>query len=332
MLPTAAVDEPAPPSRFGRERWSGRKRLVALLVVALVTLGTVASVEVVRTDERPEPPPGSWTVAPHRGLGAWIDVYDWTNEFAGATPSVDLTDIDAMADAGVQTVYVQTGHDRSAADVIEPARLDELIDRAHAHDMHVVAWYLPTYVDVDRDLQRLLAAAELPVDGLGVDIEATDVADPAERSQRVVDLSARLRSALGDDKALAAITLSGVHLQVVNPQFWPGYPWAEIGATYDAVLPMAYWSLRRGELRSGSRYVGENIDLVRALVGREGVLIHPIGGIADEATVADLEGMVAAIQDRGAIGGSLYDWDTSNAAQWAALRPLRDLRSVGSEG
>ena len=95
---------------------------------------------------------------------------------------------------------------------------------------------------------------------------------------------------------------------------------------------MAYWSLRRGELRSGSRYVGENIDLIRALVGREGVLIHPIGGIADEATVADLEGMVAAIQDRGAIGGSLYDWDTSNAAQWAALRPLRDLRNVGSEG
>ena len=168
-------------------------------------------------------------MTPHRGLGAWIDVYDWTNEFAGATPSVDLTDIDAMADAGVQTVYVQTSHDRSSADVIEPARLDELIDRAHGNDMHVVAWYLPTYVDVDRDLQRLLAAAELPVDGLGVDIEATDVADPAERSQRVIDLSARLRSALGDDKALAAITLSGVHLQVVNPEYWPGYPWAEIG-------------------------------------------------------------------------------------------------------
>ena len=136
--------------------------------------------------------------------------------------------------------------------------------------MHVVAWYLPTLVDVDRDLQRLLAAADLPVDGLGVDIEATDVADPAERSQRVIDLSARLRSALGDDKALAAITLSGVHLQVVNPEYWPGYPWAEIGATYDAVLPMAYWSLRRGELRSGSRYVGENIDLVRRWwAGRE---------------------------------------------------------------
>jgi hypothetical protein len=38
--------------------------------------------------------------------------------------------------------------------------------------------------------------------------------------------------------------------------------------------------------------------------------------------------MVAAIRDRSAIGGSLYDWNPSTAAQWAALRPLRDLRNV----
>jgi hypothetical protein len=115
---------------------------------------------------------------------------------------------------------------------------------------------------------------------------------------------------------------------VVNPDYWPGYPWAEIGATYDAILPMAYWSLRRDDLRAGLRYVGDNIDLIRASVGREDVLIHPIGGIADGVTIADLEGMVAAIRAGGAIGGSLYDWATSTAAQWAALGPLRDLRVV----
>lgn len=72
-------------------------------------------------------------MVPHRGLGAWVDVYDWTVELGGETPSVGPDEIDAMA-----------------------------------------------------------------------------------------------------EKALAAITLSGVHLQVVNPDFWPGYPWAELGATYDA--------------------------------------------------------------------------------------------------
>jgi hypothetical protein len=301
-------------------------RLIVVMVVAVLLVGAVAVVELTGSDGPPAPPAGSWTLVPHRGLGAWVDVYDWTTEFGGKTPPVDVNDIDAMAEAGVQTLYLQTGHHRSTADVIEPERLEDLINKAHANHMHVVAWYLPTFVDVDRDLRRLVAAAELPVDGLAVDIEATDIVDPVERNRRVVDESARLRAALGPEKTLAAITLSSVHLQVVNPEYWPGYPWAELAATYDAILPMAYWSLRRDDLRAGFRYVSENIDRIRASVGQEDVLIHPIGGIADAATVADIEGMVAAIQDRRAIGGSLYDWNTSTAAQWNAMQPLRELR------
>lgn len=329
MLPPAVVDEPAPEPTSGGGWGSARRRLLALVLVAMVTIAAVAAVEILGTGGRPGSPAGSWTVVPHRGLGAWVDVYDWTAEFGGPTPSVDLVEIDEMAEAGVQTLYVQTSHRRSSAEVIEPERLNALIDQAHANDMHVVAWYLPTFVDVDRDLQRLVAAAELPVDGLGVDIEAVDLADPVERNRRVLDLSRRLRSALGDGKALAAITLSSVHLEVVNPAYWPDYPWAELGASYDAILPMAYWSIRRDDLRAGLRYVGENIDRIRASVGREDLLIHAIGGIADDATVADVQGMVAAIRDRGAIGGSLYDWNTSTAAQWAALQPLRELRNAG---
>jgi hypothetical protein len=324
--PPAIIDEPAAPSTPAGGWWSTRRRLIGLVVTSVLAVAGVAAVEIIRPDGRPEPPPGSWTVMPHRGLGAWVDVYDWTEEFGGRSPSVDLADIDAMAEAGVQTVYLQTSHQRSTADVIEPERLDALIDAAHSNDMHVVAWYLPTLVNLDRDLRRLIAAAELAVDGLGVDIEAIDVADAAERNERVIDLTARLRTALGEDRALAAITLSSVHVQVVNPDYWPGYPWAELAATYDAILPMAYWSIRRDELRAGLRYVSENIDRIRASAGRDDLLIHAIGGIADEATVADVEGMLAAIQDRGVIGGSLYDWNTSTVEQWAALQPLRDLR------
>ena len=137
---------------------------------------------------------------------------------------------------------------------------------------------------------------------------------------------------LGDDKALAAITLSGRAPPGGQPSVLAGLPVDRDRG--DLRRRLADGLLVAPSGRAPVRLAGRRreIDLVRALVGREGVLIHPIGGIADEATVADLEGMVAAIQDRGAIGGSLYDWDTSNAAQWAALRPLRDLRNVGSEG
>lgn len=306
--------------------WTPRHRLLALGVVAAVALAAVVVVELIRPDGRPSAPPGSWTMVPHTGLGAWVDVYDWTTEFGGASPPVGPDDVEAMADAGIQTVYLQTSRAGSAEDVIEPERLDALIDRAHANDMHVVAWYLPTLVDVDRDLRRLVAASDLMVDGIGVDIEATDVVDPVERSQRVLDLSTRLRAELGDDKVMAAVTLTAVHLQVVNVDYWPGFPWTGIGATYDVIVPMTYWTLRQGELQDGARYVGENIDRIRASVGRDDIPIHPVGGIADEATIADIDGMLGAIEDRGAIGGSLYDWNTSTPEQWAALQPLRELR------
>jgi hypothetical protein len=314
------AEAPPPPRR--------RRVLVGLAVLAVLALSAAAVVD--RRAERPAgpptPPPGSWTLVPHQGLGAWIDVYDWTAEFTGGAPPVGLADIDEMAELGIQTLYVQTGHRRSTADVIEPDRLAGLIDRAHANDLHVVAWYLPTFVDLDEDLRRLVAAAELPVDGLGVDIESVDVDDPAERTRRLLELTTRLRAAVGDDRALAAITLSAVQLEVVNPDFWPGYPWVELGEAYDAILPMAYWSIRRGELRSGERYVGENIDRIRASTGDPDLPIHPIGGIADGASVADVEGMRTALTERGAIGGSLYDWATSTPAQWAALAPLRALQ------
>ena len=122
---------------------------------------------------------------------------------------------------------------------------------------------------------------------------------------------------------------------MVNPAFWPGYPYAELAADYDALLPMAYWTLRTGDLRSSVRYIGENVDRLRALVGDDEP-IHVIGGIADEATAADVEGMLAALRERDVIGGSLYDWATSNPAQWEILRPApgppADARRLISPG
>jgi hypothetical protein len=265
---------------------------------------------------------GAWTLGPLQGTGVWIDVYDWTNELTGGQPQVQPADVDRMAELGIQTLYIQTAHRRSAADVIEPDRLMPFIDRAHARGMAVVAWYLPTLEDLTVDLRRLVAAARLPVDGLGVDIESLAVADHAERTRRLLGLSMRLREAVGD-RAIAAITPSAVHLQVVNPGFWPGFPWPQLAKAYDAILPMSYWSVRGPEWRSGERYIGENIDRIRASTGRPDVPIHAIGGVADGASVPDVKGMVRAIQARGILGGSLYDWNTSHRAQWDALRPLR---------
>jgi len=319
VLPDPIVDETTPPPA------PDRRRLAVVAIGAMVVLALLGVWSVFFTGGRPGSPPGSWTLRPYTGLGAWVDVYDWT----GTRPTVGVRQIDAMADAGVQTVFLQTSRKGRAEDVLEPKRLDQLIDRAHARHLHVVAWYLPTFEDPAQDLRRLEAAANLKVDGLAVDVEAVNVTNPAVRTERVVDLSRRLRAAIGRRKVLTAVTLSPVHLDVVNPTYWPGYPWAQLADDYDAVLPMAYWTLRRGDLRQADSYLRQTVERIRTATGRPDLPIHVIGGLAEGTSAADLAGMLQAIRAEHAIGGSLYDWASSTPTQWKDLRSLTALRTDG---
>lgn len=265
---------------------------------------------------------GSWSVAPYRGFGAWLDAYDWAAQFSRSGDVVGTEGVDHMAAEGVQTLFIQASRWNSPTDVLEPERLQPIIDRAHQLGMSVVAWYLPTLVDPATDLRRILAIASLEVDGVAIDIEARDVGDVAERNRRLVELSRQLRIDL-PGKAIGAIVLEPVLIEDVNPNYWPGFPWAEIAPYYDVWLPMSYWTNRRGHWRGAYPYTAENISRIRARIGRPEALVHTIGGIGDKTTVPDIDQMVTAARDQGVIGGSLYDYRTSRPEFWASLRSFR---------
>src|SRR4051812_28794226 len=44
---------------------------------------------------------------PYRGLGTWVDVYDWTLTYTKNKPTFGPDDVDHAADLGVQTLYIQ---------------------------------------------------------------------------------------------------------------------------------------------------------------------------------------------------------------------------------
>jgi hypothetical protein len=327
---TAAPDTPSTASPARRQTGLVLAGLVlaGLLVVGLVAAGAAWAL---LRDRGPDGPVAeAWSLEPHQGLGAWVDAFDWSHALGGETPVVDEDDFGAMADLGIQTVYLQTSH-LGVPDqiVLEQDLLEGLIDAAHDNGLSVVAWYLPRLEDVDVDLERLLASAALDVDGLAVDIESTAVEDPAERNARLLELGAALRDEL-PDRVIAGITPSAVHLQVVNPAYWPDFPWVDVAETYDVLVPMTYWSIRLPEWRDGNRYVGENIDRIRAATANPELPLHVIGGIADGGTVEQVQGMLQAIDAReGVLGASLYDWATASPQQWAALGSLRDRNPAG---
>jgi len=261
-----------------------------------------------------------FTLDPYRALGAWIDVFDWSWTFTQGKPAVFPADVDRMADLGVRTLYVQAARDDHPADIVDLDLLAPLLERARERGMRVVAWYLPTLTDPQADLRRLLAMAALPVDGIGVDIESRDVVDLAERNARLVGLSAALRQSLPGE-VLSAIVLPPVVMEDVNPDYWPGFPWRELAPYYDVWQPMGYWTNRRTDSgwRDGYAYTAANIDRVRERTGWLDAPVHPIGGIGDQTTPEQVAGMVQAARERGALGGSLYDYRTTHDALWGPL-------------
>jgi hypothetical protein len=270
-------------------------------------------------------------VSPYDGLGAWVDAFDYGPAYHRPRqgPLLVADDIDAMAARGVTTLYLQAARldDRSPEGIVDRALVAGLLKRAHEQGMRVVGWYLPKFAELEADLANLLLIRDFQVDGhrfdgIAVDIEyRRDVPDHAERNRRLVELSRRLRAEAGDH-ALGAIVYPPVLFEEIRPDFWPGFPWRELAESYDVWLPMVYWTEIAAESPSyddGYHYTEAGTRRLLANLDDPAARVHPVGGVADTATVEDVEGFVRAAGEVGAVGYSMYDYRTTSPAGWQVL-------------
>lgn len=266
--------------------------------------------------------------APFDRVGTWLDVFDFNPAHTNGRPPVAPADVDRMAAAGVGTIYIQAARPedpKAPGDLVSPDLLAEFTARAHALGVAVVAWYLPHFSNLDDDMRHLSAmlafrAGGRPFDAIGLDIEwRAAVPDNAARSARLVELSRRLRAAAGG-RPLGAIVLPPVLVNVVNPAYWPGFPWAGIKPFYDYWLPMSYWTNRTvaSGYRDAHRNTMEDVRRLREHVGN--VPIHMIGGIGNTSTPADYRGFATALDELGIPGRSIYDWATGGPASVTGIR------------
>ena len=266
-----------------------------------------------------------------RGLGTWVDVYDYVPGFQndGGPPPVSVESIDDMHALGVKTLYLQSAQDdtRITGATVAPKLLGAMLRRAHDRGIRVVAWYLPKFSDVEADLRRIKGLATFrsrgeQFDGIALDIEWTQgVPDPAARNAALVMLARQARKVVSD-RPLGGIVLDPVLLEDVNTKYWPGFPWKKVADAFDVWLPMTYWTNREtaSGFRDGFVYADENIRRVRKRTGVPDAAVHPIGGIANQASTEDYIGFVRAAKRRDAIGWSVYDFNTTTSAVWPWLR------------
>ena len=260
--------------------------------------------------------------SPHHGLAAWIDIFDagpWERPAQTAR---------RLARRGVATVFVQTSNHRHPRALHRPRALGGMLRSAHRHGMQVVAWYLPGFHDPQRDWRRIRAAvthesrAGDRFDGFALDIEATEVRDIAVRNRRMLRLSSRLRRLAGDGYLLGAIIRDPV-----SQRYWPRFPYRAVRETYDAILPMSYWTGHAiGETRVRQRTC-RTLRLIRARTRDCAVPIHVIGGIASHASPAEVHGFARAAVACRATGASLYDAPITSARQWRHLTRMGQLQT-----
>ncbi len=286
----------------------------------------------------PTTAPRGVDLCPYRGLGTWVDVYDYMPGFAqgGDVEPVKPNAIATMKAVGVHTLYLQAAKDdpRSPDPITDRTRVAGFLRNAHAAGIKVVAWYLPTHTDLAVDLEHVLAlvnftAGKERFDGIALDIEALDEKQVGLRNDRLLALATALDEAAGT-MPIGAIVYPPVLLDVINPDgLWPGFPWQELAKHVDVWLPMAYWTFRNSDspYRDAYRYSAESITRLRDDVGDPGASVHVIGGGGDGSTSTDYEGFRKAAREHAAIGFSIYDFNTlaSSGVAVVARRPRQGL-------
>jgi hypothetical protein len=292
------------------------KRAVAILIALLTAVGAGAGAA---------PSPVVVLNAPklgaYRGLGSWVDIYE---EGAWNHPKRTAR---VLAGHGVRTLYLETSNYRRPTAILYPNKTERMIHAAHARGIKVVAWYLPGFDDLDRDLARSKAAIDLRTskgqrfDSFALDIEASIVTPPSKRTKRLLTLSRKIRAHAGPSYTLGAIIPSPRGMQL-NKGYWPGFPYEKLAARYDVFVPMTYYSWRTEGATGANDYTARNIRIIRKKTGEPTVPIHVIGGIGDGSMGPETRGFVRACREHGVIGCSMYSYTITGETDWKHLEGI----------
>ena len=287
------------------------------LVAALLLAALVACVESTQAPTAAARPAGADVF---QGLGTWFDVYD-TALYTSPTAVAGR-----LAAHGVRTAWIETANDRSKTDVVQAAGLARLVDALHARGISAVAWYLPGHDASGRDLRRARAMLSFRTpagdgfDGIALDIESLRTKNVRLRTTRMLALLEQLRDEAGSTP-LAAITYPPRAFER-HLAWWPGFPWPELAGKVDAIVPMLYTGGGFKGYDATYGYVARSLRLLRASVGDE-IAVHAAGGVANRMTKEELRAFDDAVLDDGtATGWSLYDFQTTTPAGWAAMARL----------
>jgi DhnA family fructose-bisphosphate aldolase class Ia len=258
---------------------------------------------------------------PARGLGVWVDLYDYG---ARGNPPV-RTIVATAARHHAHAIWVETSR-YNTRDIAHPGALSALIDRAHAHGMKVIAWTLPAFRYARVDERKARAAAKFRSRGghrfaaVALDIEVSTEAKAPKRNRHLVRIVRDLHGHLG--RPLYGIVPPPIGF-AKHPTYWPHFPWVKLSHHVDSIVTMGYWSYSSA---APGHYTTVTVKQTRKLVGDPHYPVVAAGGLAANTSPTGVRRFCHAAANVGALGASLYDLASTPTHDW---KPLQSCRSVG---
>lgn len=301
---------------------------VAAFVITSVPAGALpiepdVDVRIPKVDHEAKAVPTGPILKPYRDLATWVDMYNpgmWNNPGRAVA---------RMAKRGVTTLFLETSNWQKKHAIYRPPAMERFIVAAHAVGIDVVAWYVPSFATPREDFNRSIKAIEFTTadgqgfDSFALDIEATEVDSISKRNARLEQLAQKIRAHVGPDYAMGGITPD------VQSLYWPSFPYRMVAEYFDVLMPMGYFSYRVSGMKAAKQYTKTNVVQIRERVGDPALPVHPIGGIAGDATPREVRGYVEGAQATGAIGGSFYDFPITDDRSWTELAPLARAGGAG---
>jgi hypothetical protein len=260
----------------------------------------------------PSPPLARSVPDPLAGKGMWVWQYRQTE---GGDP--DAVVRRAVA-AGLHQLWVRVGDSRDG--FYGADELAALVPRAHRRGLAVIGWGFPFLWDPVADARWSLEALAwhgpngATLDGFSADVEgATEGVRLSERRVQVY------LSSLGP--ARAGRPLVGTVYQPTD-QVWATYPYVAMAPYVDAFAPMVYWGCT--EPGAAAQRALDRLAALRPLhlIGQAYDMADE-GGRAGPPDAAETRRFLDVARRGGAVGASLWVWQSIDAEQWSALTGYR---------
>jgi len=237
------------------------------------------------------------------GKGIWLSV------FPRDLADLDVTSVVSSAKRyGLHTLWARTGSTTNG--FYGGALLRKLVPAAHAAGISVVAWDFPTLSSPTADAKRAALDFAAGADAFSADIEA-----PAEgtylSARRVRYYLSLVRHYAGDRPVVATVPRPD--------SYWAkAYPYAAEAPFVDAFAPMVYWACN--EPGAAVRQAVDFLSRFRPVVAvGQDYNMGPEGGPPGLPTPLEIWRFVYMAKRSGAVGATLYDYESGGRAQLAAL-------------